>query len=466
MDQSKSKKGAGVTIALFLMETLAFVSFSLGNSYYLYALIGTLVLLGVIGFSDIKFSKKGYTTVLSFAIPLVIFGVLNFTSGFSRYFDSITNIFVPVGLAAFAALGYVSNELNGFTLKKAFLFIYGALAILTFINLFYNMIQFVPFYTITFANRYLYYDGLPSPLPIGQIAYFLLGFNFMEVTVEFFALFPSLLSTAVIALFFIDRKKDKKLFVIYAVFAAIGILSLVIMPTKLTLISTFLIAIAIILVLLFAKNKINIKIFKNVAIVGAALFLVLFVFTYLNANMNFSFVANNPLLNKIFNANALAVKYNAILKDMFSSGKFLGYNFEEFFDLGVDIGVSNSWIFDNFIFSGVLGAIAFIAALIFGGRSIYLYCKNSKESTVYKALLVAFVVTFVIYSGTVYDSQPYVYYMNFIPYYMCGPFLVVIFLIGHTTNIKKEEIVVAEEVPTSEVIKHNDYTEIQIGGEN
>ena len=164
-----------------------------------------------------------------------------------------------------------------------------------------------------------------------------------------------------------------------------------------------------------------------------------FIFLVLNAQTDIAilaplrnFISSNPLLNRLFNANGLVVRYNDVLNGLFSSIKLFGYNPYVFFEHGLSAEISNSWLFDNIMFSGLFGWAAFIVFVVFAIRTFVLYWEKSKEELLYKSLLVGFVSTFFAYSIFNYDSQPYINYSNYVPYYMSGPFLICLFLISLT----------------------------------
>lgn len=459
MEKTKKTPTSIIVLSFLILEVLAFVGFSLGNSFIIYGLVGIVTLFLILFFTNIQFKKEGKTTLLQFAIPLIIFAALTILSGFGRYFDLLTNFFVPLSFVAFAGVGYFATQYKEFKLKYAFFAIYGSIALLTFISYIYTMIQFVPFYTIIYRNSYIFFDGAPSRAPIGEIAYFLMGFSFMEVSVDFFSLFPSVLATSIVALFFINPRKEKKTFLIYVLFAAIGWIPLITMPTKMTILSTAFLAIVLAIVILGFKGIIKSKAIKYITYSFVGVVSVVFLFTLLNANLNLGFVQNNPLLNKIFNANGLATSFNFVLGNIFKGTNFLGFNFVQFIEHGYDgfYGLSNSWFFDNFIYSGVIGFILFIAVIYFGIKAIKKFFIEHDEPQVNKVLLVSFILGFLTFTLIAYDAQPYINYMNYIPYYMTGPFLICIFLMGY---------VFRENNKNDEVVNENTTDTISIGGDN
>lgn len=462
MEQTNKKISSSMVILSFLvLEVLAFVGFSLGTSFPLYAIVGVATFCLILFLTNVQFKKEGLTSFAMFLIPLFVFGLVCVISGFSAYFDMTTNILVPVSFLAYAGIGYFANQFKDFKLKNAFLVIYSALALLTLISYCYNMIQFIPFYTLLYKNSYIVYDGLPSAVPIGRMAYMLVGFSFKEVLVEHFTIFPSLLVTSAVALFFINPKKDTKIFTLYAGFAVLGAIVLITMPTIMTVISSFVIACLSLFVVLYLKGKINRDIIKVGGIGIGALLVILFIVAFLNANGYLPFIASNPLLDKVFNSNRLATPFNFVLSNVLNVFGFFGNHFGYFYEHGYSgqIGLSNSWLFDNFIFGGILGWILFIVALVFGVKSVIKFINNDSEHKMEKSLLVAFLLAFGFYTIFCYESQPYVNYTNFTPYYMSGPFLICLFLLGYTFKTPELEVEQVKEL-------ENDNAEITIGEES
>ncbi len=218
-------------------------------------------------------------------------------------------------------------------------------------------------------------------------------------------------------------------------YAAIGIIALIFTPTKMTLITDVCIILAILIIVLFGKNRIKSKVFSIIMIVFAVLFgLGLLVFILNSQSWSFlepfqNFIANNYLLNRIFNANGLAVNYNEILSNIFVPAALVGYYPIDEYDNYV--ANSNSILFDTFLTSGIIGFVFLAIALIFAGIAVVRYYKNSGDNICDKSLILGFLVVFFGYSIINYDMQPYVYYSNFIPFYENGLFFVALFLMGY-----------------------------------
>ena len=147
-------------LSFFILEVLAFVSFTLGNSLLIYFLFGILAFLFVLILNFSKIKELDWMRYLLFLIPFIIFAIL---SGFSRFNlinnSLLTNFLVCLSLLLFLTLGFLSQTIEGFKLSTAMLVIYGGIAILVSISLIYTMIRYVPFYPLIYAGKYYYYEG-------------------------------------------------------------------------------------------------------------------------------------------------------------------------------------------------------------------------------------------------------------------------------------------------------------------
>lgn len=455
------------TVGMFLLlEVLAFVSFGLSNSYIVYAFVGVFVaiILFVAHFSLLR--KEGLSSIIIFLIPLLLFGFITALNAFNSSTNTsmLIRVLTPFGFLAFSALGYLSAFNKFFKISTALTLIYGGLALYVIICLVATMIQFVPFYTIIYKNYYIYYNGARTSSSIGSMAYILNGFSIHEVSLGYFSLFPSVLSTSVIALLFISPKKETKKFVLYALFGFIGLITLLFTPTRMTLITDFLIAIVLIFIVLFGKNKINGKIFSKVVLVLSILFILLFLILFLNAQTGWGFTAglrnaivNVGILNKLFN-NSIVARYNVLLNGCLSFNRWLGFmpSLEYSSALHEDY-LSKSIIFDTLLFSGLFGLVIFIIILVFIIRNYLKYYKNSSDSILDKSLIAAIVIVFYGYSFLNYDSQPFIFYSTFTPFYLNGLFLVTLFLYGYVYKKAHEKV----EEPKEEVVEVTNNEEQQ-----
>ena len=201
------------------LEILCFVSFYLGHSFILYScFFAALVLLFLaIFFKELKF--EGFSSFAFFLFPLFIFGLLTALSTYTSHSVGKIGVaegaFIPIGLSFAALAGYLLSNIQNFKIKNVLLVIYASLGAFVLINLLITMIYFVPFYTIIYRNSYIFYDGKPSSVPIGRMAYMLFGLSISEVSIEYFTLFPSVLLTSVIPLFFLNYQRIERMDILH-----------------------------------------------------------------------------------------------------------------------------------------------------------------------------------------------------------------------------------------------------------
>lgn len=462
----------GIVIGFLCFEVLAFVSFYLGHSFVLYGILSIVLalLLFLITLRQIK--KDSITTFAFFLFPIFVFGLLTALSSFN--YGSIgaigvtESVFVPIGLTFFALSGFLSGYLKGYKIKTALFIIYAALAIFVAINLLITMIYYVPFYTLIYRNSYIVYNGKPSALPIGSMAYMLFGFQIKEVTLEYFSLFPSILLTAVIPLFFIKYKENKRVFAAYLAFSFIAFLSLLFTVSKKTMISDIVLVLGIATIILAAKITKSRKLLNYVFIGIGALFILTMLIMFLNAQTSWGFlsgfrnaIAGNSFLNKLFNTNGLAKRANMVFQDIFKSFKLFGvpvggyaYQYEN----GVAQEVTNIWIFDNLLSSGFFGAIFFMVGLVIGVRRLFKYIAHSNDDDLSKYTIAGYVLGFFVIAIFLLDNRPLVNADRLFPIYTCAPTLICLYLLGYVFNksLEAQEAKVEENKPEEIVEESND----------
>ncbi len=431
-------------VVFFTLEVLAFIAFSLGSSYILFSILSFVLLIFLILVTFRQIKSDGLASFGFFLFPIFIFGVLSALSVFTKdpmFSLSGTAFFIPIGMTCFAACGYLVASIKSFSISKALLVIYSALAILVLINLLATMVEFTPFYTLIYRNKFIYYNGDISEVPISEMAFALLGFSISEVSVEYFSLFPSLLLTAVIPLFFLKFKQNKTIFLLYLAYSVLGLFSLLTTVSKTTLVSDALIFVIVLLVLLFAKLNWKGKVLKIVSIIFGSLFLLGLVVLFLNAQEGASgifaslqdFISGNPILNKLFNGNRFAGSYNKILNALLTTNSTGDFVYLFGFYPTYNVPVSNSWLFDSFMTSGIFGVLFFVGFLVLGVRQLLIYYRKSGDNIKDKAMIVAFIFCFFAYSIINFDMTPLIFSRTLSPIYLSGPFLVTLFLFSYTS---------------------------------
>ena len=206
----KNKLASYSPVVIFLiLEVFAFTMFSFGNSYILYSVLGiiTFLLILLVTFKEIKLDgivRSGF-----FIFPLFIFALITVLSNYFKVntnIDAVTKAFVPIALVAFSCCGAILSLNKSFKISTALLVIYSTIALVTIINFIMTTAQFGGFHTIIYKDYYMYYGGARSSVSASGMAYALVGYEFKEVTIGYYSLFPSLLLSSAIMLFFVSFK--------------------------------------------------------------------------------------------------------------------------------------------------------------------------------------------------------------------------------------------------------------------
>ena len=473
--QSKKKfdlTSYGVVVGFLSIEVLAFLSFNLGQSFILYGVLSLVLaaLLLLVTFRQIK--KDGISSFAFFIFPVLVFGILTALSKFNSqsvgHIGLAETIFVPIALSCIGLAGYLTSTISKFKVRYMMLVIYGALALFVFINLVITMIYYVPFYTLLYKNSYIVYDGKPSVLPIGSMAYMLFGFTVQEVTIEYFSLFPSILLTAVIPLFFIKFKENKRDFLLFLGFAILAFITLVFTISKITLLTDIVLVLGIAIIVVAGKIKKSRSVINGLFIGFGIAFLIVLMILFLNAQTSWSFLSSlqgalnqGNLISRLFTTNRFSSKIINVFQDLFTSFKLFGWPTGYYayqYPNGVAQDVSNIWLFDNIVSSGLFGAIFFMVALVIGVRRMFKYFTNSEDEDADKFAIAGYVLGTLVISLLLFDVTPLVNSDAMFPFFTSGPVLIILFLLGYVFN-KSNKI---EEVETPE----KEEKEIKIMEEN
>lgn len=443
---SEKLKDYGEILTFLILETLAFVSFTLGNSLTLYFVFGLIAILAILFLNLNKLKELEWTKYLIFLIPFIIFAIL---SGFSKFtlnnYSLLTNFVVSFSLLLFITLGFVSQKVNSFKLSTAMTVIYGGLAILVGISLIYSMIRYVPFYPFIYEGKYIYYEG--ERILIDNTAKMLMGFRFEDMEIQYFQIFGILLFTSIVGLKFISPKKETKKFIVYCIYALTGLLAISFTMTKINLVSDLLVLFFLIFILFIPKkrNWLVPTLYSILGVVGFG-----FIIFFINAQSGWEFteglrqlIANNWLLNKLFNANRISTPIVKALNGCLSGSNLFGFSYS--FTSFPDYMPSNMFLFDTIIYNGIFAAVALVVFIIFTIKSLVRYFNSNQDDLFTRNLVICFIGTFFIYGFFALSSAPYSHYSNLIPMQQNAMFLIVLFLIGKTLNFKNVDKINKEE---------------------
>lgn len=453
---AKKIESYGEILTLFIFETLAFTSFTLGNSILLYLLFGLITLLLILFFNTNRLKNMDYPYFFIFLIPLVIFAILSGFSKFSlnpsNHFTMITNILVPIVMLIFISLGYLSRSVEGFKISNGMTVIYAGILIITLLSIIYALIKYGPFYTMIYEGKYIYYEG--KRFPIWDNIPFLMGIKYIDVSIQYFQLFPTLLFTSMVGLKFISPKKEKKKFIIYSIYASVGFLSMIFTINKINIITSVLVILFLLFLVFVPKRG---KVLKPIAYTVLGIVAVLGLIFFINAQSSWGFanglqevIKGNAFLNRLFNANRFSTPMVEALDGCLTGDKIFGFK-------AVD-DMSNIFLFDNIITTGFIGALCFFIFLGFMVINLVKYYTKSKDDMLAKNLVVAFICTFFIYSLFALDSQPYSHYTNYIPMQQNPMFLITLILMGYVIMDRKRDV----NTEVVEIINNNIKEDVNI----
>lgn len=459
MNKLKALHKYSAAITFLAFEFFALMAFNFSGSFVLFGslTLALSVLLVIFNIKEIKLN--GLSNVALFFIPLVLFVLLTTVGNYMVAHTKVGDfswaelVFIPLGILPMAFIGYLLSIDKHFKIRTFINVIYFALAAYVLVNFIYNMVQFGAFYPIFYKGYYLYYMGLRSEYPVNEFAYTLEGFKFIEAKMGHYVLYPLLLLTSSISLIYLSPRKQKVLFISYASFTLIALLSLILVPSILSLAGLAVVGV-LVLIMFFAKTfpKTR-KVFKIIMIVVLILALLVYLVFILNkqsfAGGISSLIANNGLLNRLFNTNHISQEYIPVVEDIFSAERFLGFVVtEDYVGHYVAIHLSGGFAFDSYMTSGVIGALALFIFIYFGFKTFKKYFHSHKDEFIYQATMLLFLIVFVGYS-TLFNTAEYaLFYDIYRPIYMTVPFMIMVFMFSYVyckTNElvpekKKEEV--------------------------
>ena len=394
------------------------------------------------------------SNVALFFIPLFLFILL---TGFGTYsiahtkvgdFSWAETVFIPLGLLPMAFNGYMLSIDKHFKIKTFITVIFSALAVYVLINLVYNLISFGAFYPIFYKGYYMYYNGIKSDIPVNEFAYALEGFKFIEVKMSHYVLYPLLLLSSSVMLLYASPRKEKGYFYSFLVFTLLAVLSLVLVPSILSLAGIVIVAFLLLIIYIgkrYVKSRTALKYILYIFLVlfiGFYLFYVIAVAT----GMSESF---KGIMDRVFNSNRFSREVNPILTNLFSGDKFLGFatNTIPPASPGLkptveEVYLSGFFIFDSFMTSGVIGALAIFIFIFLGFKSFKPYFKSHSDDFKYQALLFLFVLVFVLYSAFFNNGDYALYYKLYKPIHLTAPFMIMVFIFSYVickTHMDKVE---------------------------
>ena len=429
-------------ITFLAFEFFALMAFNYSGSFVLFGVLSLVLTVLLVLFNIAEIKTKGFSNVALFYIPLFLFTLLTAFGAYSLAHAKVGDysyaevVFIPLGILPMAFCGYLLSIDQKFNLRTFLIVIYSGLALYCLINLTYNIINFGAFYPVIYKNYYLYYGGVRSSIPVNKFAYTLEGFKFIEVEMSHYVLYPLLLLTSSVMLMYLSPKKEKVMFILFSVFTFVALLCLVLIPSMSSLRGIIAILL-LLLVIFFGKRYVKTRtVFKWILIGFLILMLVGFV-GYVLLHQSFmsglaSKIQSNSFLNKLLFTNGFVQKYNAIIDNVLTGDKILGFAVNILGPgLYEEVHLSGAFVFDTFMTSGVFGAIGLFVFLFLGFKAFKGYFKAHLDEFRLQATLLLFLVVFVVYTAFFGSGEYALYYSVHKPVYMTAPFMLTVFMLSY-----------------------------------
>ena len=430
-------------ITFLILEVVALTAFNFGNISYIFGLAGAF--LAIIGcffaYGTFKDNKELLWLLLPVGILFLVSGIGAFNP-YSKSFSLLSNLSLFTSLPAFLALGYFVRRLDDVKPKTVLFVVGGGLAAITLFGLFSTLFQYGPFYSLIYKETpNYYYNGIPYD--VTKEMFWLSGFEFGEVYIEYGSLFALLSASFLVGLLFISPKKDRNDFIICALIGGIGLLTLLIIPNfKAIMVLVVASSFAFILKYLHNHEKAQ-KIIgiSFLAIVGIGL--LFFILALANAASGFKFPG---ILNRIFVKNGIMDKCTPVFTALFSKidGAFVNLFGLQPYIYNEKVLLTDTSIFEVELLKevGLFGAFLFLAFLIMMGYFVWKYIKHGKDDNFVKSIVVVLLLSFFAFSS-IFNAVIIAPHndVSYNPYLRSSSLLVVLFLLGYVYRapIKEDE---------------------------
>ena len=429
-------------VTFLILEIVALTAFNFGNVSHIFGIAGAV--LAIFAALFVIFTtedKKSLIPILiSVGLLLVIscWGALN---QFSKGFSVLSNLSLIVSLPAFVALGFFLRKLKDVKTKTVLLVVGAALALLTLFGLISTVIEYGFFYRLIYMNTpNYYYDGIPYN--VTKEMFWLTGFSFGEVYVEYGSLFPILTTSFLPGLLWLSPKKDRNEFIVCAVVGGIGLLTLLILPNFKAIV-VLLIASIFAVIYKFLKN--NKKVLKIVGISFAAvlgLAALFFIISLINAAAGYKLPG---FLGKVFAQNRFMTNVTPVYDALFAK---VGGKLINFFGLTPSMAnESVTWLETNMFEVQLLKEVGLIGTLLFGaflvvmGYFMYHYLTKGEDADYHKGIFIVMILSFFIYETFYYLVSVAPHEESYSAFLRSPALLVILFMFGYilTSPKKKEE---------------------------
>ena len=428
-------------LTFLILEVVALTAFNFGNVSHIFALVGGIAAIICIPFVVALTENK--KSLIPFAIPfvlLLVISILGSLNSFSKGFSLFSNIALLLSLPGFLLLGFALRKLGDVKTKTVLLVLGGALALLTLFGLFSTIIEYGFFYRLIYKSTpNYYYDGVPYD--VTKEMYWLTGFGFNEVFVEYGSLFAILSASFLPGLLFISPKEERNDFIICALIGGTGLLTLLVLP-NFKAIAILAVASAFAFVYKFLWKKEIVKKILGISFVAVlGLAIIFFIIALANVAAGYKFIG---ILNRLFVQNRIMNKVTPVMEALLMkvNGKLVN-----FFGLAPTVAnESVTWVESNMFEVQLLKEIGLFGTVLFGlflvmmGYFILQYLKRSEDSAASKNIFVVMLLAFFIYESlfNLVSIGPHV--ESYEAFLRSPILLIMLFVFGYIfTNPEKKE---------------------------
>ena len=428
-------------ITFLILEIVALTAFNFGNISYIFGLAGAL--LAIVGFLFVFKMTEDKKEFLWLSLPVgilfLISGIASF-NGHSKNFATLGNISLFLSLPAFLLLGFFLRKLNDVKPKNVLFIVGGGLAAITLFGLFSTIIEYGFFYSLIYKSvPNYYYNGIPYD--VTKEMFWLSGFEFGEVYIEYGSLFAVLCASFLPGLLFISPKKDRNDFIICALIGGIGILTLLIIPNFKAILIVAL-ASSFAFILKFLKNHKKVQEILGIsflAIIGLGI--LFFVLALTNAALGFKFTG---ILDRIFVSNRIMLKTQPIFEALFAKvdGQMVNLFGLQSYVYNESVLLTETNIFEVELLKevGLFGATLFLGFVIMMGYFVWKYIKNGKDDDSVKSIVVVLLLSFFV-STSMFNAVIIAPHndVSYNPFLRSSLLLVVLFLLGYIYRAPRKE---------------------------
>jgi len=428
-------------LTFLILEVIALTAFNFGNVGHVFGLAGSV--LAIFGFVFVMGINKDYKSLLPVLIPvglLLVISLIGSVNSFSKGFATLSNISLLFSLPCFLALGFFLRKLDDVKPRTVLLVVGGAFAAITLCGLFSTLIEYGFFYKEIYkAKPNYYYNGIPYD--VTKEMYWLNGFEFSEVYIEYGSLFAVLCAAFLPGLLFLSPKKDKQDFIICAAIGALGVITLLLIPNiKAILIVAFASLFAFVYKFLRNHEKVlKITGISFVVLVGLAL--LFFIVALINVGIGYKFTG---ILNRLFVQNRYMVKVTPIFEEVLVK---VGGKLTNLFGIRLLADDTVLWM-ESGMFEvqlikevGLIGTLLFAAFLIVSGWFMFHYIKKSKDEDRVKSIFIVMILAYFIYETLFYVVSIAPHIDSYGAFLRSPSLLVILFILGYifTNPFEKEE---------------------------